>query len=314
MIDASNLSDRARDLATRIFHKLAEAEAHVHGSTIEKVHFHEVGAVDSIADIVGTAIALDALDVTRMSCEPVPTGQGTIQIAHGLTSIPAPATAELLRNIPLRPSNISFELTTPTGAAIVATLAESFGGPPAMSIEKIGCGAGDRDLAEQANVLRVLIGAPADAPTDCEFDQVCVMETNLDDSNGEVVGHCIGQLFDAGALDVFTTPIQMKKSRPGVLLSVLCRPNDQETMQRILFSETTTIGIRSTTATRTKLPRVPHEVQTQWGAVMGKLVTLPTGERRFSPEYDSCRQIALSTHQPVAKVIESAKAAYLSTP
>ena len=218
MIDASSLTASQRDLAKRIFTKLGEAEAKVHGSTLQKVHFHEVGAVDSIADIVGAAIGLDLLGVERIVCSPVPTGHGFVKIAHGRVSIPAPATAELLKGIPLAASEVEAELTTPTGAAIVATVVDDFGPLPPMRIETIAYGAGDRDIDEQANVLRLIIGEATDSVA---RDQVWVLETNLDDISGEVVGHCTTKLLEAGALDVYTTAIQMKKNRPGVTLTVL---------------------------------------------------------------------------------------------
>ena len=241
MIDASALSARQKELATRIFTRLAEAEAKVHGTTIQKVHFHEVGAVDSIADIVGSAIGWDLLGVERIIASAVPTGCGFIEIAHGRCSVPAPAVGELLRGVPLAESKVPFELTTPTGAAILAALADGFGPLPAMTIERIGYGAGSRDLEEQANLLRLLVGeAISTIPT----DHVTVLETNLDDTSGELVGHAITQLWAAGALDVFTSAIAMKKNRPGVLLSVICRAADADRLETILFRETTTLGVR----------------------------------------------------------------------
>ncbi|MCA9208327.1 MAG: nickel pincer cofactor biosynthesis protein LarC, partial [Planctomycetales bacterium] len=220
MIDASQLTPAQKELAKRIFTRLGEAEAKVHGSTLRKVHFHEVGAVDSIADIVGAAVGLDLLGVDRIYCSPVPTGHGFVKIAHGRVSIPAPATAELLRGIPLAAAEAEAELTTPTGAAIVATVVDQFGPLPSMKIDNIGYGAGDRDLPNQPNILRLMIGEATD---DRGADQVWVLETNLDDVTGELIGHCTTLLFDAGALDVYTTAIQMKKNRPGVKLTVLCQ-------------------------------------------------------------------------------------------
>ncbi len=243
MIEAGSLNPRQRDLAGRIFARLAEAEAKVHGTTIEKVHFHEVGAADSIADIVGAAVGWDLLGADRLVASPVPTGMGKIHIAHGECSIPAPATAELLRGIPLAESTTVGELTTPTGAAILATLADAFGPLPAMKIERIGYGAGQKDFGERPNILRLLVGTAADAAAE-PADQVCVLETNLDDISGELVGYCTMRLWEAGALDVFTTAIQMKKNRPGVTLTVLCRPDDAAAVEDILFRETTTLGVR----------------------------------------------------------------------
>jgi uncharacterized protein (TIGR00299 family) protein len=309
MIDTGLLSPRQRELAKRIFTRLAEAEAKVHGSTIEKVHFHEVGAVDSIADIVGSAIAWDLLKVDRIVASPVPTGTGTITIAHGKCSIPAPATAELLKGVPLAASTVEAELTTPTGAAILTALVDSYGPLPPMKIERIGYGAGQRDLAEQANVLRLIVGEAVESfatDEDPSSDEVWVLQTNLDDTTGELVGYCISRLWDAGALDVYTVAIQMKKNRPGVLLSVLCQAEDVPSMEAILFRETTTLGVRRWPASRHKLQRKPHTVTTLWGPVAGKLGWLPDQPPTFSPEFESCRQIAEQHGVPLKEVFEAA--------
>ncbi len=307
LIDGGQLTDRQKDAARRIFTRLAEAEAKVHGTTVEKVHFHEVGAADSIADIVGAAVGFDLLGVERIVASPVPTGTGRVTIAHGECSIPAPATAELLRGIPLAPSAVPFELTTPTGAAILATLVHEFGPPPAMTIQRIGCGAGQRDLDAQPNLLRLFLGTAAQA---VEADQVWVLETNLDDSSGELVGYCAARLFDAGALDVFTSAIQMKKGRPGVKLSVLCRPGDVAAMESILFAETTTLGVRRWPASRHVLARRPHTVQTPWGPVEGKLGFPGEGPPRFAPEFESCRRVAVDRGLPLPAVYEAAQKAF----
>jgi pyridinium-3,5-bisthiocarboxylic acid mononucleotide nickel chelatase len=309
LIDAGRLSERQKDLARRIFTRLAEAEAKVHGTTVEKVHFHEVGAADSIADVVGAAVGFDLLGIERLVASPVPTGHGRITIAHGQCSIPAPATAELLRGIPLAPSNVEGELTTPTGAAILATLAESFGPMPAMTIESIGYGAGQKDFDEQANVLRLLVGR-ADDRSATTADQVCVLETNLDDLSGEVVGYCIGRLWEAGALDVYTTAIQMKKDRPGVKLSVICRPAEAAAVEAILFEETTTLGVRRWTADRRLLPREACRVETPLGTIEGKLSRPGGGVVRFAPEYESCRRAAIEHRVPLRTVYEAAQVAF----
>jgi hypothetical protein len=309
MIDAGRLSARQRELARKIFTRLAHAEAKVHGIAVEEVHFHEVGAADSIADVVGTAVGWDLLGIERAVASPVPTGMGRIHIAHGEFSVPAPATAELLRGIPLAEAAIPHELTTPTGAAIVATLAERFGPVPAMTIGRIGCGAGRRDLTQQPNVLRLLLGPSASTNADADC-QVCVLETNLDDASGELIGYCTGRLWQAGALDVYTTAIQMKKNRPGVKLSVLCRPTDVEAMEAVLFEETTTLGVRHWTAVRRVLPRQSHQVQTPWGAVEGKIGWLAAGQARFAPEFESCRRIALERRVPLRDVYEAAQKAF----
>jgi uncharacterized protein (TIGR00299 family) protein len=307
MIDASCLSPPQKDLATRIFTRLAEAEAKVHGTTIQKVHFHEVGAVDSIADVVGSAIGLDLLGVERLICSPVPTGSGFVEIAHGRVSIPAPATAELLQGVPLAPSAVQAELTTPTGAAIVATAAASFGPLPAMRIERIGYGAGTRDLETQANLLRLIVGHTDEA---FESDQVWMLETNLDDVSGEVIGHTTALLMDAGALDVYTTAIQMKKNRPAIMLSVICQADDVLRLEEIFFRETATLGVRRWPASRHKLRREACQVETLWGPIAGKLAIGAGGATRFSPEYEDCRRVAVEHQVPLAEVYQAARHAY----
>lgn len=305
MIEGSQLTPAERELAIRIFTHVGEAEAHVHGTTIRKVHFHEVGAVDSIADIVGAAIGWTHLAVDQVVGSPIPTGTGSITIAHGKTSVPAPATAELLKGIPLAASTVEAELTTPTGAALVKALCSEYGPLPAMTIDAIGYGAGDKDFDTQANILRLLVGTTADSVT--SGDRVVILETNLDDTTGEVIGHCTERLFEDGALDVYTTPIQMKKNRPAVKLTVLCAGADRERLEQRIFAETSTLGIRRTMADRTTLARELLTVQTPWGAVAGKLATLPGGQQRFSPEYESCRQLADANRVSILEVIEAAK-------
>jgi uncharacterized protein (TIGR00299 family) protein len=307
MIDASGLPARQSDLAKKIFTRLGEAEAKVHGTTIRKVHFHEVGAVDSIADIVGVAIALDLLGAERIVCGPVPTGFGYIQIAHGRCSIPAPATAELLQGIPIAPSIVESELTTPTGAAIVATVVDQFGPVPPMRIARIGYGAGDKDFAEQANILRVLVGESVGISSSEHQDEIMVLETNLDDVTAEVIGHCSQLLWDDGALDVYTTPIYMKKNRPATKLTVLCLVQDLERIEGRIFAETSTLGIRRWRADRHKLERTVAEESTPWGSVKGKRVVLPTGESRFFPEYEDCRRLANEHRIPLQSVLDAAK-------
>jgi uncharacterized protein (TIGR00299 family) protein len=307
MIRGSSLTPRQQELAARIFTRLGEAEAKVHGVAVEKVHFHEVGAADSIADIVGTAVGLDLLGVERIVASPVPTGTGKIRIAHGECSIPAPATAELLRGIPLATSHVEAELTTPTGAAILAALADEFGPPPAMTIQRIGCGAGQRELEGQPNLLRLLLGVSAPSGPG---DQVWVVETNLDDTSGELIGHCTTLLWDAKPLDVYLTPIQMKKNRPGVKITVLCRAAEIEPIEEILFRETGTLGVRRWPASRRVLARQTHRVATSWGPVEGKVAWLPGGVARFSPEFEACRRIAVEQGMSLQAVYEAAQQAF----
>jgi len=311
MIDGSDvITNSQKELAKSIFTRLGEAEAHVHGSTLRKVHFHEVGAVDSIADIVGSAIGWDLLGVDRIECSPIPTGHGFVKIAHGRVSIPAPATAELLKGIPIAPSDVECELTTPTGAAIVSTIVDQFGYLPPMSIETIGYGAGDKDFDTQGNILRLIVGEADEASV---ADQIWVLETNLDDTSGEIIGHCAELLGEAGALDVYSSSIQMKKNRPGVKLTVLCYAADVKRLEKILFKQTSTIGVRKWLASRHVLPRQAHNVETPWGTLEGKLATLPDGEQRFSPEYEACRRISEQHEISIQAVYQEATAAYLKS-
>jgi pyridinium-3,5-bisthiocarboxylic acid mononucleotide nickel chelatase len=308
MIDGSKFSPRSRELATRIFARLAEAEAKVHGTTIEKVHFHEVGAVDSIADIVGAAIGFDLLGIERVVCSPVPTGRGFVEIAHGRCSIPAPATGELLRGVPLAALEVEGELTTPTGAAIVTALADEFGPLPAMTVERIGYGAGMKDFP-QPNLLRVLVGKAEVEPgalVTPHMEAIVVLETNVDDATGVAIGHAVDRLWEAGALDVSLTAIQMKKGRPGVLISVQAAPGDADQLEETLFAETPTLGVRRSTVTRTVLAREETTVETPWGPVAGKVAFLPDGSRRFAPEYEACRELAGRSGVSLAEVMRAA--------
>lgn len=278
----------ARDLALRIFRRLAEAEAEAHGVSLDRVHFHEVGALDSIADIAGAAIALDLLAPLHVSSRSVPTGQGTVKCEHGIMPVPTPATAALLRGVPLAPSTIKTELTTPTGAAILATVVQEWTDSPAITIDRIGHGAGMKDFLEQPNLLRVFVGQRADtSPT----DRVWVLETNLDDVPGEVVGFCFERLLAAGALDVYTIPLQMKKQRPGVLLGVIAPASLVPTVEDILFRETGTFGVRRYAVERTKLHREAVTVPTPWGEVRAKR-GWRDGVEVLTPEHDDCARLA----------------------
>lgn len=307
MIDAGALTPPQKELAKRIFRLLGEAEAKVHGTTIRKVHFHEVGAIDSIADIVGAAIGFNLLGVERVVCSPIPTGRGFIEIAHGRVSVPAPATAELLTGVPLAPCEVEAELTTPTGAAIVAALAQSFGPVPPMTIEKIGYGAGQRDLESQPNLLRLLIGEAVGVRSS---EQVWVLETNVDDTSGELIGHACERLLAAGALDVTTTPVQMKKNRPGVTISVLCAKGEIEKLEAILFHETNTLGIRRWPVERHTLKREKRTVDTEFGPIDGVVAHVDADTTTFSPEYESCRRVAAERSMPLRLVYEAAEQAW----
>jgi len=307
MIDRGDLSPAQRDLAKSIFNKIAVAESAVHGTTIEKVHFHEVGAVDSIADIVGAAVGWDLLGADCVVASPIPTGTGFVQIAHGRCSIPAPATAEILKGIPLAASSVEAELTTPTGAAMVATLVERFGPLPPMQIDRIGYGAGQRDLDAQPNLLRLLVGEAVDSVAE---ESVWVVETNLDDTSGEMIGYCAARLWDLGALDVHATAIQMKKDRPGVKLTVLCHADALSQVEETLFRETTTLGIRRWQAGRHTLRRRPQQVETPHGPVEGTVAQLPDGSVTFAPQYESCRRLAEQRKVSLREIYQAASTAF----
>jgi uncharacterized protein (TIGR00299 family) protein len=306
LIDSAPLAAAVKANASAIFHRLGEAEAQVHGVSIEKVHFHEVGAADSIADIVGTCIALDLLGVEQVHVSAINVGSGTVLTEHGVLPVPAPATAALLTGKPVYARGPEMELTTPTGAAIATTLGKTFGPVPAMRISSIGHGAGDRDFREQANVLRVLVGDSSDAP---ESTLVSVIEANIDDSSPQVLGYALDRLMEAGALDVSLSPIQMKKNRPGSLLRVIARPEDQERLAQIVFAETSTLGLRIHAAERRVEERRMVEIETAWGKVRGKV----SGNDAFAPEYDDCRALAERHHVPLKQVLAAAVEAYSKT-
>ena len=303
LIEKSSLTNRAKQNASAVFSKLGEAEARIHGVPIEKVHFHEVGAVDSIADIAGACIAFDLLGVEEIHCSAINTGSGTVQTEHGILPVPAPATAALLEGKPIYARGPALELTTPTGAAIVATLAKSYGTLPAMRVNAIGYGAGDRDFAEQPNVLRVLSGEASRAT---EAALVSVLEANIDDSSPQVLGYALERLMDAGALDASLSPLQMKKNRPGSLLRVIARPEDQERLAQIVFAETSTLGLRIHAAERRVEERRTVEVETAYGKVRIKI----SGRGAFAPEYEDCRALAKATGTPLPQIIAAANEAY----
>lgn len=310
--EAEALTASQRDLARRIFGAVAEAEASVHGMPIEKVHFHEVGAIDSIVDIVAAAVGFDVLAADHIVCSPVPTGRGQIKIDHGICTVPAPGTAEILKGVPLWDIPVEAELTTPTGAAIVTTMVDRFSPAlPEMTIEEIGYGAGTRDFPQRANLLRLFVGTAAVSP---EADQVCLLETNLDDVSAEVVGYAQRKLFDAGALDVFSTPIHMKKNRPGIVLSVIARPADAERMEQILFDETATFGIRRRLMERSKRARREHTVETVWGGVRGKLGWRRGEQTVFVPEFEDVARVAEEQGRPFREVYRAAEAAFQPPP
>lgn len=304
---AAALTPRQKHLAGEIFLAIAQAEGHVHGSRADDVHFHEVGAIDSIVDIVGAAIGFDLLGADRVVCGPLPTGRGEVRIAHGVCQVPAPGTAELLKGIPLRDLPINAELTTPTGAAIVKVVADRFGPLPSMSIERIGSGAGTMDLPDRANILRLFIGQQEGQAGQ---DEVCLLETNLDDVSGEVIGYTQQRLLSAGALDVYAIPLQMKKSRPGILLSVIARPQSAAELEEILFRETGTLGIRRQLIQRAVRPRQTHTVLTEFGPVAGKVSWQSAGLPEFVPEFEECARAAREGGRSLREIYRAAVAAF----
>jgi pyridinium-3,5-bisthiocarboxylic acid mononucleotide nickel chelatase len=325
IIGRSNLTERQKSLALKIFQRLAEAEAAVHGLSLEKIHFHEVGALDSIADIVGAAVGLELLGAEQFTSRSVPTGSGMVKCAHGLMPVPAPGTAELLKNVPLAPSSIKTELTTPTGAAILTTIVRECPKPadnpwvdqPLMTVERIGHGAGRRDFPEQPNLLRLFVGTTIeslhnDVTATGDRDLVWLLETNLDDLPAEVIGYCYERLLAAGALDVFSTPIFMKKNRPAVMLSVLAPLESLPALEEILFRETSTFGIRRYQVSRTKLERRPCTVQTPWGAIQGKLGWRDGQPALFAPEYEDCARVARQFGVALREVYAQAQKAFSS--
>lgn len=303
MIAICTLSDPVKDKARRVFHRLAEAEAKVHGVPVEKVHFHEVGALDSIVDIVGTVVCLDYLGVEAVYASPLPLGSGFVNTAHGSLPVPAPATAELLRGMPVHGECGPGERVTPTGAAILAALADGFGRRPEMVLDKIGCGAGSRDFSDCPNILRAFLGESAEA---CQSaDQVIVVETNIDDSTAEVLGYAMERLLAQGALDVCFTPIQMKKNRPAVMLSFLCRQEQLDALGRIVLTETSAIGLRHYRADRMVLERRIVELPTEFGLLRFKQVFEGSGNMlREAPEFEDCRRISLERGIPCRDVME----------
>jgi pyridinium-3,5-bisthiocarboxylic acid mononucleotide nickel chelatase len=306
----SQLAPSVGERAAAIFTKLGEAEARVHDVPIEKIHFHEVGAVDAIVDIVGACIGFDALGIERFACSALNVGSGTVKMAHGILPVPAPATANLLQGKPTYSSGVQRELVTPTGAAIVSTVCESFGPQPGMSVSAIGYGAGAADLEGQPNVVRIMIGE-AEEKTVAGFDEeVAVIEANLDDMNPQIYGYFLEKALAAGALDVYTTPVQMKKNRPGTLLTVLCKPQDTNSLMSLIFAETTTFGARTYRASRRVLPREFVSVATSFGDVRMKVSRVNGRILHVAPEYEDCRKLAVEKKVPLQRVIAEALRRY----
>lgn len=306
ILDQSTLAPSVKERAVCVFERLAEAEAKVHGTTVGKVHFHEVGAIDAMVDVVGAVLALDLLGVERVVCSPLPTGSGTVTCDHGVMPVPAPATAELLRGVPLAGTEETGELITPTAAALLTTLANEFGPVPPMTLRSIGYGAGTRDGQRLPNVLRVMLGQTTE---NAETDSVTVLEANLDDATPEMIGHCMERLLSEGALDVYAVPIQMKKSRPGVVLTALCNHDQAAAMEAVFFAETPTFGVRRHTVTRAKMRRRHETVVTSFGEIRMKIGER-AGAATASPEYDDCKAAAHRHGVALRDVFAAANAAW----
>ena len=309
VIKGSDLPARIQERALAIFKRMCDVEAEIHGTTPDRVHLHELGGVDTIVDVVGTLAGLDALGVERITASPLPMGRGFTRSAHGQIPLPAPASLALLKDIPITGSELEMELVTPTGAALLSSLAASFGAIPSMTLAAIGYGAGARDLPIP-NVLRLLLGeASGEHAGHGDAETVAVLETNLDDLNPEIYEYVMGRLFQAGALDVFLSPIQMKKNRPGTLLRVICLPGDVTRLTDILFRETSTLGVRHQVMARQSLPRSIREVQTPYGAVRVKVATWGEGGSKAAPEYEDCRRLAEQCRVPLRDVFRAAERA-----
>jgi uncharacterized protein (TIGR00299 family) protein len=310
IIHGSNLADDIKDRAEAIFIRLAEAEAKVHGVNIEEIHFHEVGGLDAIVDIVGSVLSLKLMGIENVYSSPLHLGRGFVKCAHGLLPVPSPATMELVKGVPIYGQDIEAELTTPTGAAIITTLAKGFIRAPMMEVEAIGYGAGNRDLPIP-NLLRVSIGEAVESTGQgYEEDVVTLIEANIDDMNPELYEHVMGRLNNKGALDVFLTPIQMKKNRPAVKLSAIVREADLRGVLDVFFEETTTLGVRFSEIRRKKLSRLSVDVETEYGKIGVKVGKLGDVVKNISPEYEDCQRVALQLGVPLKDVYEAAKRAY----
>jgi uncharacterized protein (TIGR00299 family) protein len=309
LLENCPLSEAVKSRSLDIFGKLARAEARIHGCSVEEVHFHEVGAIDAIVDIVGTALCLEKLGIEKVVASQIPLGTGFVECQHGKLPVPAPATIEILKDVPVYGTEIAHELTTPTGAAIIASVAESFGPLPPMHVEKTGYGAGQRDLKDRPNLLRIINGTPADLKKDLrdrlQADEIIILETCIDDMNPELFGFIMERLFADGAMDVYWIPVQMKKNRPGTMVQVLCDESCKERLIERLLTETTSLGVRYYKAGRRLLFREQYTVRTSLGEIQVKKVKDLDGGFRFIPEYEVCKKIALQRKLPLRVVYDT---------
>jgi len=311
LIAHSTLPDEDKAQASAVFQRLADAEGRVHGCPPERIHFHEVGAVDAIVDIVGSVVGLRLLAVERVVSGPIRTGMGFVTCAHGRLPVPAPATAELIKGFPTVGTDVEGELTTPTGAALLTTLADAFGPRPLMTVSAVGYGAGTATRETPPNVLRLFLGEVAtDAEAAEESDEVLIIEANLDDITGEIIGYVLDRLFAAGALDAFLIPIHMKKNRPGVILQAIVEPANAPAIEQIILTETSTFGIRRTRASRRKLRRESVEVETRYGKIRVKVGHMGTALVHAAPEYEDCRRAAADAAIPLKHVYDAALDAF----
>lgn len=312
IIQSAKISETAKQTAIRVFENLGAAEAKIHDVSISDVHFHEVGAVDAMVDIVCAAVGAEALGVDEWVCSPLNVGGGTVQCAHGIFPVPAPATVELLKGAPVYSSGVQAELVTPTGAAIVKTLASRYSSFPEMKVSQTGYGAGSRDFPNHANVLRITTGETQETAKFAPEETIAILEANLDDMNPQVFGYVMDRALEQGALDAFGVPVQMKKNRPGMLLTILARPEDADRLTKLLFTETTTLGVRMRRETRQALRRRSITVHTRWGEVRMKIANLNGSVSNYAPEYEDCRRIAVEHRVPLKSVLQEAIQQYLS--
>jgi uncharacterized protein (TIGR00299 family) protein len=301
LIERSRLRRDIKETGIEIFSRLARAEAKIHGVNVDRVHFHEVGATDSIVDIMAAAIGIRELGIQELRFSPIPLGRGITRSAHGPLPVPGPATLELLKGLPVFGVDVGSETVTPTGGALLRTLGQSFGDQPAMKIAKIGYGTGQKEFANRPNLFRLVLG---DVSTRSNEEQMLLLETNIDDMNPQLYDHVMEQLFNAGARDVFLSPIQMKKNRPATLLAVICEPAKRDALAKIILQETTTIGVRYHSIQRLILPRESRKIKTRFGEVTVKFATQPDGSKRAAPEYDDLKRIAAAKKTPIKLIYD----------
>jgi uncharacterized protein (TIGR00299 family) protein len=309
LIENSNLQDAVKSTSLTVFKRLAEAEARIHRCSVDQVHFHEIGGLDAIVDVVGTALGLDYIGIKEIVASPLPFGRGFVTCSHGKLPVPAPATLGILEGVPVYGTEIGHELVTPTGAALIASLAQSFEPLPAMVIKRVGYGAGRRDFDDRPNLLRIILSEDHQLAEEQDGkrieDQVAIIETCIDDMNPELFGYVMDRLFEDGALDVYLIPVQMKKNRPGTMIQVLCREDCRDRLIDRVLAETTTTGVRYYRSQRRLLAREQLEINTTFGALAVKRIRDSHGNTRLVPEYEVCRKIALEQNIPLRLVYET---------